>query len=196
MQDNSKAVYSGDEPLARDEDGNLIDYYAVRPNKSQVKRDMVEIAQLAEKLTQLAATQLAAMALPENIETAIMEAKAMPATKPARKRQLKFIAGQLRKIELSKITQLCQQIQSKNTQDARQHQQLEQWRDKLIASKDNAVLTALLSQFPTADAQYLRQLRELAQKEAQLAKPPKSARALFHYLKTVCAHKPLNRLWV
>lgn len=193
MQDNSKAVYSGDEPLARDEDGNLIDYYAVRPNKSQVKRDMVEIAQLAEKLTQLAATQLAAMALPENIETAIMEAKAMPATKPARKRQLKFIAGQLRKIELSKITQLCQQIQSKNTQDARQHQQLEQWRDKLIASKDNAVLTALLSQFPTADAQYLRQLRELAQKEAQLAKPPKSARALFHYLKTVCAHKPLNR---
>lgn len=196
MQDNSKAVYSGDEPLARDEDGNLIDYYAVRPNKSQVKRDMVEIAQLAEKLTQLAATQLAAMALPENIETAIMEAKAMPATKPARKRQLKFIAGQLRKIELSKITQLCQQIQSKNTQDARQHQQLEQWRDKLIASKDNAVLTALLSQFPTADAQYLRQLRELAQKEAQLAKPPKSARALFHYLKTVCAHKPLNRPWV
>lgn len=107
----------------------------------------------------------------------------MSATKAARKRQLKFITGQLRKIELDDIQEALDRIESKSAHGVRDHHQCEQWRDKLIASQDNTVLTALLNQFPNADRQYLRQLQRNAQKEALQEKPPKMARVLYQYLK-------------
>jgi len=183
MRDNNEVAYGGGEEPEYDENGDLIEFYAIRPNKSQIKRDIADIAQLAEALTQLTNSQLAAMQIPEKIENAIVDAKNMQSTKPARKRQLKFITGQLRKIELDHITETLDRIESKSAHGVREHHQCEKWRDKLIASQDNEALTALLNQFPHADRQYLRQLQRNAQKEAKLEKPPKSARMLYHYLK-------------
>ncbi|WP_256361359.1 dual-action ribosomal maturation protein DarP [Methylomonas koyamae] len=40
-----------------------------------------------------------------------------------------------------------------------------------------------MSEFPEADTQHLRQLQRNALKEAKEAKPPKSARLLYKYLK-------------
>ena len=61
MRDNNEVAYGGDEEPEYDENGDLIEYYAIRPNKSQIKRDIVEISQLAEELTQVTKTQLTAM---------------------------------------------------------------------------------------------------------------------------------------
>ena len=107
----------------------------------------------------------------------------MPDTKAARKRQLKFITGKLRHIELDKIDESLDRIKTKSAHGVREHHQAEQWRDKLVISHDNGVLTELLDQFPAADRQYLRQLQRNAQKEAKAEKPPKSARILYQYLK-------------
>ena len=54
--------------------------------------------------------------------------------------------------------------------------------DKLIAEGNDA-LTELLNEQPHADRQQLRQLLRNAQKEAEAAKPPKSSRLLYRYLK-------------
>jgi ribosome-associated protein len=52
----------------------------------------------------------------------------------------------------------------------------------LIAGGNDA-LTEFLHEYDYADRQQLRQLVRNAQKEAELAKPPKSSRLLFRYLK-------------
>lgn len=176
-------AYGGGEKTEYDANGDLIEYYAIRPNKSQIKRDISEIAQLAQALTQLTVAQIALMAIPEKIAIAIREAKLMPSTKPARKRQLKFITRQLRKIDLIHISEILDRMRSKSTHGVREHHQSEQWRDKLINSQDNTVLTTLLNKFPSADSQYLRQLQRNAQKEAQLNKPEKSTHLLYQYIK-------------
>lgn len=176
--------YGGVEP-EYDENGDLIDYYAVRPNKSQIKRDISVIASLAEELTHLTESQLVAMEMSDKIETAITAAKKMPATKPARKRQLKFITAQLRGIELENIVENLDRIKTKSAHGVREHHQAEKWRDRLIACEGNDVLTELLNQLPNADRQHLRQLQRNAQKESKLEKPPKSARILYKYLKDI-----------
>ena len=112
-----------------DENGDLIEYYAIRPNKSQVKRDISVIAKLAEELTHLTETQLLAMEMPEKIEAAIADAKKMPATKSARKRQLKFITAQLRDINLDNIQEKLDRIKTRSAHGVREHHQAEKWRD-------------------------------------------------------------------
>lgn len=183
MRDNNEVAYGGGEEPEYDENGDLIEYYAVRPNKSQIKREIAEISQLAEELTQLTETQLAAMELPEQTIKAIVETKAMPSTKPARKRQMKFITGKLRTMELDSIFETLDRLKSKSAHGVREHHQAEKWRDKLIASENNDDLTELLNLYPSADIQHLRQLQRNAHKEAKADKPPKSARILYKYLK-------------
>ncbi len=183
MRDNNEVAYGGGEEPEYDENGDLIEYYTIRPNKEQIKRDIAEIAKLAEELTHLSDEQLASMAMPQQIEIAILDAKKMPATKSARKRQLKFITAQLREIDLEIVTEVLERLKTKSAHGVREHHQAEQWRDKLIACENNDVLTDLMNQFPTADNQYLRQLQRNAQKEAKAAKSPKSSRLLYKYLK-------------
>lgn len=183
MRDNNEVGYGGDEEPEYDENGDLIEYYAVRPNKEQIKRDIAEIAKIAEELTHLSAEQLASMKLPEKLEVSITETKKMPATKPARKRQLKFITAKLREIELDTVREVLERIKTQSAHGVREHHQAEQWRDKLVACEGNDVLTDLLDQFPEADRQHLRQLQRNAQKEVKEAKPPKSSRLLYQYMK-------------
>jgi len=182
MIDNNEVAYGGDE-IEYDENGEVIEYYAIRPNKEQIKRDIAEIAKLAEELTHLSESQLTSMHMPGQLEGAINDAKKMPSTKPARKRQLKFITAKLREIDLEKVTEVLERIQTKSAHGVREHHQAEQWRDTLIACKSNDELTSLLNEYPTADRQHLRQLQRNAQKEAKAEKPPKSARLLYQYLK-------------
>lgn len=182
MIDNNEVAYGGDE-IEYDENGDIIEYYAIRPNKEQIKREIAEIAKLAEQLTHLTGSQLASMKMPEAIENAITSAKKMPGTKPARKRQLKFITAKLRDIDLDKVTEVIERINTKSAHGVREHHQAEQWRDTLIACENNNALTELLNEQPTADRQHLRQLQRNAQKEAKASKPPKSARILYQYLK-------------
>lgn len=178
----SELEYGAVEP-EYDENGDLIEYYAIRPNKTQIKKDIAETARIAEQLTHLTTVQLEQMKMPEKIEQAIEAAKKMPATKSARKRQLKFITAQLRNIDLDAITESLDRINSQSAHGIREHHQAEKWRDRLIADEGNEVLTELLNQFPDADRQHLRQLQRNAEKEDKAEKPPKSARILYKYLK-------------
>lgn len=184
---NSDIAYGGDQEPEYDENGDLIEYYAIRPNKTQIKKDIAEVAALAEELTHLTDAQLSAMQMPEKIENAILDTKKMPATKPARKRQLKFITAKLRDIDLETILEHMNRLKTKSAHGVREHHQAEQWRDKLIDGSGNSVLTELLNQFPNADHQHLRQLQRNAQKEAKEEKPPKSSRILYQYLKELVA---------
>ena len=66
----------------------------------------------------------------------------------------------------------------------REHHIVEKWRERLLNEGHDA-LTELLDEYPHADRQQLRQLVRNAQKEKELAKPPKSSRLLYRYLKAL-----------
>ncbi len=164
-------------------DDEAEEYYAIRPNKTQIKKDMAALFALSEEMAELSAGQLKLLELPEIINKAVAEASGMP-HKSARKRLLKFIAGQLHKIDIEPILEKLSRIKNKSAHAVREHHIVERWRDRLISDGNNA-LTELLDEQPQADRQLLRQLLRNAQKEAEAGKPPKSSRLLYRQLKTL-----------
>ena len=158
--------------------------YAIRPNKTQIKKVIAAIADLAEELAGLTPHQIKSFELPEAIESAIIQVTTMP-PKAARKRQLKFITAALRKLDLEPIQERLSRLKSKSAHAVREHHLAERWRDKLLADNGNALLTDLLAEYPQADSQHIRQLQRNAKKEAATGKPPKSARLLYKYLKSL-----------
>jgi ribosome-associated protein len=158
-----------------------VEYYAVRPNKTQIKRDIAVLFALGEEMSQLSPAQLESLELPDIIHKAVTEVSGMP-LKGARKRLLKYIAAQLHKIDVEPILENLARIKNKSAHAVREHHIAERWRDRLITEGDNA-LTELLDEHPEADRQQIRQLVRNAQKEAETAKPPKSSRMLYRYVK-------------
>ncbi len=158
--------------------------YAVRPNKTKIKRNIATILDIAEQMTSLSFEQLNDFGLPDNIFQALMQVAKMP-YKAARKREMKYITGQLRKIELNDIQEKLARYNSKSVHATREHHQAENWRDKLMSDDDNKVLTQFLEKYPAADSQHLRQLQRNAKKELATEKPLKSVRLLYKYLKNI-----------
>jgi ribosome-associated protein len=158
-------------------------YYAVRPNKTQIKKDMAVLFALSEELSELSAAQVKYLELPDNIHKAVMEVSGMP-HKGARKRLLKFITGQLNKIDIEPVLEKLARMKNKSAHAVREHHIVERWRDRLIAGGNNA-LTEFLNEQPDADRQQLRQLLRNIQKETEAGTPPKSSRLLYRYLKDV-----------
>jgi ribosome-associated protein len=163
-----------------DENGE-IEYYAVRPNKTQLKKDIAALFALGEKMSKLTETHLNTLGLPENIHKAVVEVSGMP-HKGARKRLLKYIAGQLHKIDAEPILEKMARLENKSAHATREHHIIERWRDRLMAEGDEA-LSELLDEYPDADRQQLRQLLRQAQKEIETSKPPKTSRLIYRYLK-------------
>lgn len=158
--------------------------YAIRPNKTQIKKEISVIAGLAEELGKLNAKQIKSFGLPEHIYNAVVQVATMP-PKGARKRQLKYITGELRKCELTEIQEKLARLKSKSVHAVREHHLAERWRDKLVADEGSEILTQLLEEYPHADSQQIRQLQRNAKKEFLAGKPPKSSRLLYKYLKNL-----------
>lgn len=158
--------------------------YAVRPNKTQIKKEIAAIADLAEELAGLTPNQIKSFELPEILQNSILQVATMP-PKGARKRQLKYITAGLRKLDLTEIQERLARLKSKSAHAVREHHLAERWRDKLVADSGNEMLTELLEEYPHADSQQIRQLQRNAKKEAATGKPPKSARLLYKYLKVL-----------
>jgi ribosome-associated protein len=176
------------------EEDDEIEYYAIRPNKTRIKKEIAALFDLGEELSKLSPALLDTFELPENIRKSVIEVAGMP-HKGARKRLLKYIAGQLHKIEVESILEKLARIKNKSAHGIREHHIAERWRDRLIQG-NNEDLTELLDELPNADSQHLRQLVRNAQKEAETMKPPKSSRLLYRYLKELLsggeAEEPLE----
>lgn len=169
-----------------DEDG--VEYYAIRPNKSQLKRDIAELAVFAETLAKLPLGQLKQFAMDDELFKAVVAAGAMPPT-GARKRQIKYICGLFRKMDIAPLRETLARLQSKSAHAVREHHAAERWRDQLLAG-DDSVLTRFLAEFPQADRQVLRQLLRNAKKEpVGTANAQKQALLLYRAIKAVLSEE-------
>lgn len=162
------------------------------PSKSQRKRDMTVLQDLGERLVALSKEKLVQLPLPERLFDAVREAQRITAHE-GRRRQLQYIGKLMRDAHVEPIHAMLAQWEGDSMEQIAAFHQLELWRDRLLA--DDEHLTALLNQFPQADAQHLRALIRAGRKEqaANAALLPgrepqrKHFRALFQEIKRLQA---------
>lgn len=165
------------------EDDSLTDEETIYVSKTRLKKESLDIQKLGQKLIDLDKHNFNNLELPDNLASAIEEARKMKKD-GARKRQVQYIGKLLRKIDIEPIREEFNRIKHNLGKETRELHRLEKWRDRLLDEGDK-VLGDLLSEFPQADRQQIRTLIRQANKEKKLNKPPKSARELFQYLKSL-----------
>ncbi|MDX1335510.1 MAG: ribosome biogenesis factor YjgA [Gammaproteobacteria bacterium] len=156
------------------------DDYIEEKSKSQLKREADALQKIGEQLINMSAHELEDIPLPDNLVSAIEDARQMK--KGALKRQRQFIGKLMRDLDPEPIIDALEARKAKALEQNRNFHRLEAWRDRLLDEAD-AALNEFLDDYPAADRQKLRQLIRQAKKEAEQGKPPKSARNLFRYLR-------------
>lgn len=151
------------------------------PSYRQRKRDAEDLQKLGEEIIKLTKAQRDQIPMPENLRDAIEDAATMTA-RGALKRQQQLVGKIMRDVDPAPIRAAIAALHEYGNISALRFRVVEQWRDRLIAEGDTAVDPAL-TEFPNADRNQLRQLIRSAQREATNQQPPKSARALFRYLR-------------
>lgn len=154
------------------------------PSRSQLRREALDVLKLAQTLAGLSDAQLSHVPLDDDLLDEIRRARAVT-QQIARKRQIQYLAKQLRKLDDEELEPIRARLDNDRQQsrvEAAALHHAEQWRERLIAEGDEA-LTELLSAQPDADRQHLRQLARQAKTEREQNRPPHAQRELFRILR-------------
>lgn len=153
-------------------------------SKSEIKRDAEHLKKLGESLINLNPANLAKIPLDDNVRDAIELAQKLKME--ARRRQIQYIGKLLRNVDPEPIQEALDKVENRHNQQLALLHKLEQTRDQLVEQGD-AILNALIVEYPDLDRQHLRNLIRAAQKEKAANKPPKNYREIYQYLKSVIA---------
>lgn len=164
--------------------------YAIRPNKTVLKREIKVLNELGKELIDMPPSALKKVPLSDSMRHEIRDGQRFQ--RGAYQRQLRRIASLMAHEDLEAIQlEIARQKQPSKQQTAEMHQ-LEQWRDRLIEG-DDKLLTELIDQFPVIDRQHIRQLVRNSAAEKKRNKPPKSYRLLFKYLSEIKRTTPASQ---
>lgn len=155
-------------------------------SRSQQRREALEVLALGEQLVALTDAQLAKLPVPEHLLPHILDTRRIT-SHIARKRQLAFLAKQMRREDDETLEAIRDALDEKGEAARRETaamHRVEAWRDRLLDEGD-AALGALLDEHPAADRQHLRQLVRNALEERKRNKPPRAYRELFRELRTL-----------
>ncbi|WP_392559223.1 ribosome biogenesis factor YjgA [Orbus mooreae] len=166
--------------LFENEDNNLLDEddEIIYVSKSEIKRDAEALKKLGVELVQLSKNELEKIPLDDALSRAIELAQKIK--KEGYRRQIQYIGKLLRSRDVEPITQALDKLKNRHNQQIALFHRIEKLRDDLISTGD---AEAILTQYPLADRQQLRNLARLAKKEQEENKPNKSAKQIFQYLK-------------
>ena len=159
-----------------DEDG-----FAIRPNKSEQKRQLAALQDLVLKLIDEPEKVQKQLVSDEQLITELKQARDMKAN-AARKRLVKHVTKLLSKTDTQPIHDYFDKEGLRQQQANRAFHLLEQWRDRMIDSGDSA-LQEFLEKYPSADRQQLRQAVRAAVKEHETGKPAGAGKKLFRLLR-------------
>ncbi len=155
-------------------------------SRSQNRREALEILALGEKLVDLTPAQLARLPIPEGLLEHIEYSKRIT-SHGARKRQLAFLAKQMRREEDETLEAIRDALDA-NSETSRREvaimHRMERWRERLMAEGDTA-LAELLDEHPEADRQQLRTLVRNALAEKAKNKPPRAYREIYQVLRAL-----------
>ena len=152
------------------------------PSKTQRKQEMHARQALGERIAELPASRLDALALPEALHAAILDYRRFTKWE-AKRRQMQYIGRLMRDIDVAPIEQQLD-AWGRTTRDAvAGFHDTEAWRDRLLA--DAAALDRFVAVHPQADRRALAELVAKAHAERASGRPPASARLLFRALARV-----------
>lgn len=156
------------------------------PSKTRRKKDMHELQDLGERLSELNHGQLQALPLPADLREAIIEFRAM--TKHgARRRQLQFIGRLMREVDAEPIREKLRAWDGQSRSAVAEQHRLERWRERLL--EDEGALAEYIAAHrggsEAIDIPHLRTLIRNAREERLREKPPKHFRDLFRELKRI-----------
>jgi ribosome-associated protein len=153
-------------------------------SRSQNRREALEVLALGEQLVGLTPAQLSRLPIPDDMMGHIEYTKKIT-SHGARKRQLAFLAKQMRREEDETLEAIREALDANSDTSRREvatMHRVEDWRERLLAEGD-AALSALLDEHPGADRQQLRTLVRNAQAEKAKNKPPRAYREIFQVLR-------------
>ncbi len=154
-----------------------------RPSKSQLKREMHALQELGEALIALPKDALKRMPMPEDLDSAVREARRIT-DHEGKRRQLQYVGRVMRSLSEEEVAALRTALDThrgvNKAETARLHW-IERTREQLLA--DDAALTDFIREHPGVDPQEGRTLIRNARKERQQQKPPRYYRELFQWIK-------------
>ncbi|MBE9538040.1 MAG: DUF615 domain-containing protein [Proteobacteria bacterium] len=152
------------------------------PSKSAVKRQMTALQEIGESLTRLTEKQLANVPIDdERLLDAIRETQQITSNS-ARKRHLQFIGKLMRDTDVEAIERALRVMYKQKQDKNSTFHQLEKLRDSVLAQGLEGV-EQVITRWPSADRQQLRQLVLQHQRELKSNKPPAASRKLFKQLR-------------
>ena len=155
-------------------------------SRSQERRDALEVLALGERLAGLTEAQLAKLPVPEVLLPHVREARRIT-SHIARKRQLAFLAKQMRREDDETLDAIRDALEEKGEaarQETAAMHRAEAWRERLLEEGD-AALSELVDAHPDADRQQLRQLVRSALDERKRDKPPRAYRELYRAIRAL-----------
>jgi ribosome-associated protein len=161
------------------------------PSRSQQRREALDVLVLGQQLVALSAAQLARLPIPDDLLPHIEDTQRIT-QHVARKRQLAFLAKQMRRIDDETLDAIRDALDAGGEaarREAAELHRVEDWRERLLDGGDEA-LSALLEEFPGADRQRMRQLLRNTAEERARNKPPHAFRELFRELRALIAAEP------
>jgi ribosome-associated protein len=150
-------------------------------SKSQKKRDMLALQDMGESLVRLSLDAIKKLDLPEQLLSAVLEAKRIPTSKHgAFKRQMQYIGKVMRNVDAAPIAEQLEAMSAPNKKQTALHHLAELWRERLL--EDATALGGFLNEFPDADHAALELHVRGAKEEKARSKPPKHFRLLYQAL--------------
>lgn len=149
-------------------------------SKSQRKREMTELQQLGERLVTLSREQIDRMALPPELREAVVFAGTLT-RHGARRRQMQRIGALMREVDPDPIRAGLDQLDQHRYHEVMRFKNAESWRERLLTGGD-AEVEALMTAFPSADRQRIRQLLRNTGKKGHSTKKARASKQLFRYV--------------
>jgi ribosome-associated protein len=150
-------------------------------SKSEMKRDMIELQELGERIVALPRKKAMELPISEMMKAAIREADRVGKNE-AMRRHMQYIGRLIRSEDIDAVREALDLLDPSSEAYGRVTGQQEQWRTRLI--KDPAALNEFIEQFPTVDRQHLRVLIRNATKEMS-SEPPKPGSNYKNLFKTI-----------
>ena len=150
-------------------------------SKSEIKRDLLALQKLAERLIGLSPAQWEQLGFNQPLLEALQESRRVKGHN-AMRRHIRRLGKLLREENSDRVVALFKGIDGQHEDEKRRFHRLEILRDRLLHEGEAAV-TDLLQLCPAADSQRIRQFIRAGKRELEQEKPPLAQRKLFKYLK-------------
>lgn len=154
-------------------------------DRQQLKLEAAAAQALGDAIIALSAPHFEALItkldLPDKLCDTLVACRSVKAHE-GRRRQLQFMGKLMRDVDPAPIQQMLAEFKRGGDVAAKQTQNVERWRERLLAEGDVA-LKELLQLYPNANAARLKSLIANARKESADQQAPRAARTLFKVLR-------------